>query len=143
MPCEAALTLMQVRGADAGAALARALQLFEGIGAQALAKRTRALATELGVVAALPHCRRGHYGSARKHPLGLTRRELQVLALLQGGGGNVDIAERLSRSPRTVEHHIANIYAKLGVSNRVGLLLRLHDEPWLMHDHSGATKPEK
>jgi DNA-binding NarL/FixJ family response regulator len=33
-----------------------------------------------------------------------------------------------------VEHHVAGVYAKLGVGSRVELLLRLHDEPWLLQE---------
>jgi len=48
----------------------------------------------------------------------LTRRELEVLALLVKGFSNPDIAERLVVSRATVKVHISNILAKLGVSNR-------------------------
>lgn len=139
VPCEAALALLQVRGAGAGAALARAWRVLAPLDAQALLARVRGLADELGVADALPHARRGRYSVARKHPLGLTRREQQVLALLSAGYGNQDIAQRLSRSPRTVEHHVAGIYTKLGVSSRVQLLLRLQDEPWLRPERPGRA----
>jgi DNA-binding CsgD family transcriptional regulator/tetratricopeptide (TPR) repeat protein len=143
MPCEAALALLQVRNEGVGAAFARALRLLEPIDAQGLVKQVRHLAHELGVEAALPRRRRGHYSVARRHPLGLTRRELQVLELLHAGQGNHDIAQRLSRSPRTVEHHIAGIYAKLGVSTRIELLLRMHYEPWLLQENPLLVVREK
>lgn len=144
MPCEAALALLQVRGAGAGAALAQALRLLEPIDAQALITRLRGLARELGVQAALPRRRYGPYRAARAHPLGLTRRELQVLRLLADGHGNRDIALRLSRSPRTIEHHIASVYAKLGVNGRIELLLRLQSEPWVLAATAAtAAPPEK
>jgi DNA-binding NarL/FixJ family response regulator len=57
---------------------------------------------------------------------------MQVLELLGAGHGNQAIARQLSRSPRTVEHHIASVYAKLGLGNRIDLLLKLRDEPWLL-----------
>ncbi|EQD80484.1 protein containing Transcription regulator LuxR, partial [mine drainage metagenome] len=82
--------------------------------------------------------------AARAHPLGLTRRELQVLRLLADGHGNRDIALRLSRSPRTIEHHIASVYTKLGVNGRIELLLRLHSEPWVLTAATAtAAPPEK
>lgn len=143
MPCEAALALLQVRGEGAGAAFNRAVRLLEPLHAQGLVKRTRYLAHQLGVEAALPRQRRGHYGVARRHPLGLTRRELQVLELLLAGHSNQDVAQQLSRSPRTVEHHIAGIYAKLGVSSRIELLLRMHYEPWLLHEKPLVVVREK
>jgi DNA-binding CsgD family transcriptional regulator/tetratricopeptide (TPR) repeat protein len=132
-PCEAALALLQVRDAGAGAAFTQALRLLDPLDAQGLLVRMRGLALELGVDAALPGRRRGRYSVARTNALGLTRRELQVLELLHAGQGTPGIAQRLSRSPRTVEHHVAGIYVKLGVNNRVELLLRLHHEPWLLH----------
>jgi predicted ATPase/DNA-binding NarL/FixJ family response regulator len=51
-------------------------------------------------------------------PGGLSRRELEVLRLLAGGRASADIANELFISTRTAEHHIQNIYTKIGVSNR-------------------------
>jgi pimeloyl-ACP methyl ester carboxylesterase/DNA-binding CsgD family transcriptional regulator len=47
-----------------------------------------------------------------------TGRELEVLGLVADGVDNEAIAERLSLSVRTVERHLSNVYAKLGVSGR-------------------------
>jgi DNA-binding NarL/FixJ family response regulator len=47
-------------------------------------------------------------------------RELDVLELVAAGLGNEAIAERLSISARTVERHLSNVYAKLGVSGKAG-----------------------
>ncbi len=58
---------------------------------------------------------------------GLTSRELQVLALLVDGLSNREIADRLAISRATASVHVSNIFAKLGVANRVeatGLALR-------------------
>jgi pimeloyl-ACP methyl ester carboxylesterase/DNA-binding CsgD family transcriptional regulator len=49
---------------------------------------------------------------------GLTDREREVLALAARGKCNDDIAEELTLSVRTVERHLHNVYAKLGVSGR-------------------------
>ncbi|GAC1405137.1 MAG: hypothetical protein NVSMB49_24240 [Ktedonobacteraceae bacterium] len=49
---------------------------------------------------------------------GLTSRELDVLRLLAMGNTDAQIAERLVISPRTVNGHLASIYAKIGVSSR-------------------------
>jgi len=52
---------------------------------------------------------------------GLTRRELEVLALIGHGMSARDIARVLYRSPRTVERHVEGLREKLGNSNRVQL----------------------
>jgi two-component system, NarL family, response regulator LiaR len=49
----------------------------------------------------------------------LTERERDVLRLMVDGLNNNEIAERLVVSPSTVKFHIANIFTKLGVDNRV------------------------
>jgi ATP/maltotriose-dependent transcriptional regulator MalT len=49
---------------------------------------------------------------------GLSRRELQVLRLVASGETNKAIAAALVLSERTVDRHVSNIYAKLGVSSR-------------------------
>jgi DNA-binding NarL/FixJ family response regulator len=50
--------------------------------------------------------------------LGLTSREVEVLSWLSKGKTNRDIALILELSPRTVDKHLEQIYAKLGVENR-------------------------
>jgi DNA-binding NarL/FixJ family response regulator len=48
----------------------------------------------------------------------LSWRELEVLALLVEGKENIEIAQALSISPQTVEHHISRILGMLHVPNR-------------------------
>ena len=55
--------------------------------------------------------------------LGLTRREIQVIGALVDGQTNKDIAATFGISEYTVKHHLTNIYDKLGVYNRVELVL--------------------
>ena len=52
----------------------------------------------------------------------LTAREREVLALLVEGLSNQQIAVRLFLSKRTVEHHVGNIFTKLGVATRAEAL---------------------
>ena len=61
---------------------------------------------------------RGRRATTKAHPQGLTRREAEVAELLAQGLSNAAIAERLVLSPRTVEHHVASVMAKLDVSSR-------------------------
>lgn len=49
---------------------------------------------------------------------GLTPRELEVVRVVAAGASNKEIARRLSISERTVERHVSNILAKLGLSSR-------------------------
>ncbi|MBW3664704.1 MAG: alpha/beta fold hydrolase [Actinobacteria bacterium] len=51
----------------------------------------------------------------------LTRRELEVARLAADGLQAAEIAERLSIGERTVETHLANVYAKLGLSSKLEL----------------------
>lgn len=59
----------------------------------------------------------------RMLPAGLTEREVEVLRLLAAGCSNPAIADRLVISRRTAEHHVQNLYAKIGVSTRPGATL--------------------
>ncbi len=52
------------------------------------------------------------------YPAGLTAREMEVLRLVAGGLTDVQVAEKLILSPRTVHAHISSIYSKLGVTSR-------------------------
>lgn len=53
----------------------------------------------------------------------LTDRERQVITLIAEGLKNRQIAERLFISPTTVTHHLSSIYSKLGVSDRLELVI--------------------
>jgi DNA-binding CsgD family transcriptional regulator len=48
----------------------------------------------------------------------LTKREAEVLKLLGAGLSNVEIGDRLYITRKTVEHHVGNLLAKLGLRNR-------------------------
>lgn len=62
-------------------------------------------------------------GRLTNRPAGLSEREVEVLRLLAGGRSNADIARELVISPRTAEHHVQHIYAKIGVSTRAAAAL--------------------
>ena len=61
---------------------------------------------------------RGPRPATRANPAGLTPREMEVLTLLAEGLRNAEIADRLYLTPKTVGHHLAAIFAKLGVETR-------------------------
>jgi DNA-binding CsgD family transcriptional regulator/tetratricopeptide (TPR) repeat protein len=102
--------------------LREAITRFEALGAEAAARRTRQRMRELGH-RGVPT---GARASTRQHPLGLTRREDEVLALLCDGLTNEEIAERLVLSTRTVDHHVSAVLAKLDVSSRGAAAAQAH-----------------
>ena len=95
-----------------------ALAIFERLGARPAADAARQRLHDAGV-RGLP---RGPRDSTRERPFGLTIRELQVLLLLCAGLRNAEIAARLHRSVRTVDHHLAAVFAKLGVDSRIAAI---------------------
>jgi two-component system nitrate/nitrite response regulator NarL len=60
---------------------------------------------------------------AERKTFGLTPRERQVIDRVVAGYTNKDIAKEFSISEQTVKHHLTNIFDKLGVSNRLELVL--------------------
>ena len=100
-----------------------ALQIFEGLRAKPIIEKLKQQMRAAGV-RGIP---RGPRPSTRENAFGLTGRELEVLACLVAGTANTAIAKQLSLSRRTVEHHIASIFQKIGVQSRgeaVALALR-------------------
>lgn len=59
----------------------------------------------------------------QRRNFGLSRREIEVVAAIAAGYANREIAHKLSLSEQTVKHHITNIFDKVGVSNRMELVL--------------------
>lgn len=93
--------------------LAEAIDIARRLGAGPLEQCVTRRMRELGMP--VPH---GPRQTTLANPAGLTSRQLEVLALLSQGLTNAEIAERLFVSPRTAEHHVEAILAKLGVSGR-------------------------
>lgn len=89
--------------------LRRALDLAHRTGATAVAERARAELRAAG-------------GRLRREratgPGALTPREREIASLAAAGLGNVEIAERLFITRKTVEGHLRAIFRKLGVSRR-------------------------
>ena len=79
----------------------------------------------------------------RQHPLGLTRREDEVLALLCEGLTNEEIAERLVLSTRTVDHHVSAVLAKLGVASRGAAAAQARRLGLVPAAHLGSWAPRR
>jgi DNA-binding CsgD family transcriptional regulator len=129
MPYAAAIVSLQSDDPDM---LGQAVHDLQAMGADAGAAYARRRASELGATRRLPRPRRGNYKAAREHPLGLTRREQDVLRLIVKGCSNREISEALGRSPRTVEHHVSAVLSKLNAQNRMAVMLRVQNDPWLL-----------
>jgi DNA-binding CsgD family transcriptional regulator/tetratricopeptide (TPR) repeat protein len=110
-PYEAALAM---HDASDHAALRQALQAFTDLGAAAAAQLTRHKMRRLGL-RAIPA---GPRTATQADPLGLTRREREVLELICAGHSNAEIAAKLVLSTRTVDHHVSAVLAKLGTPSR-------------------------
>jgi DNA-binding CsgD family transcriptional regulator len=95
----------------------RAIATFDALGATPALGQAIQRLRALGVRDA-PAMKRGPRASTRANPAGLTRREVEVLALMAEGLRNAEIAERLYLTPKTVRHHVSSILGKLGVETR-------------------------
>jgi DNA-binding CsgD family transcriptional regulator len=110
-PYEAALALV---GCGQEGLLKRALEELQSLEARPAAAIVSRQLRQLGTLS-LP---RGPRPATRQNQFGLTRRELDVLALVNDGMQNREIADQLVVSVRTVDHHVEAIIRKLGVRSR-------------------------
>ncbi|HEY8322972.1 MAG TPA: AAA family ATPase [Ktedonobacterales bacterium] len=130
---QAAARLWEQRGCSYEAALARAeandeaalrdaLATLQRLGAQTTARIVTRKLRRLGAHD-LP---RGPRASTQASDALLTAREREVLALICQGLRNADIASRLYLAPKTVEHHISAILAKLQARSRAEAVAVAH-----------------
>jgi DNA-binding CsgD family transcriptional regulator len=107
------------RRGEARSHLRSALATFERIGAAPWAERAGAELRATGETA------------RKRDPSTLTQltpQELQIVRLVGEGGTNREIGAQLFLSRRTVDYHLRNVFAKLGVSSRTELIrLQLAD----------------
>ncbi|MFO0991849.1 MAG: AAA family ATPase [Hyphomicrobiales bacterium] len=109
-PYEEALAL-----ANGGrAAQVRALEILARLGAAPAAALIRSNVRAKGG-RSIP---RGPRSTTKADPLGLTRRQAEILRLVAEKLSNKEVAKRLKISPKTVDHHVCAVLAKLNVSTR-------------------------
>ena len=75
------------------------------------------------LIHALRRMKPSHRVSEAPRNFGLSSREMEVIALIVAGYTNKDLARELGISENTAKHHLTNIFDKLGVSNRLELVL--------------------
>jgi ATP/maltotriose-dependent transcriptional regulator MalT len=110
MPYEQALALAE--GPED--AQRNALAILDKLGACPLAAIVRRRLRERGA-RGVP---RGPNDTTRANPAGLTAREIEVLTLLAHGISNAQLAHKLHRSTKTIDHHVSAILEKLGARSR-------------------------
>ncbi|MFD0431688.1 helix-turn-helix transcriptional regulator [Streptomyces zhihengii] len=96
---------------EARGRLRDALCAFERCGARVWADQTRAELRATG----------GATGGSAGPLERLTPQQLRIARCVADGATNREVALRLSVSPRTVDHHLRNVFAALGVRSRVEL----------------------
>ena len=102
------------RRVDARTHLRSALEVFEGLRARPWADRAAAELRASGETVR----KRSEVGG----DLSLTPQERQVAQLVRRGLSNKDVAAQLFVSPRTVDFHLRNVFAKTGVTSRAELI---------------------
>jgi len=117
--CEEAAALLAAAGDATGAraALTEAVRAYTGLGAGWDVRRADARLRRYGV-------RRGPRVVRRRPTAGwdaLTPTELRVAGLVALGRSNPEIAAEMLLSRRTVQTHVSNILAKLGLVSRVDI----------------------
>lgn len=115
-------------GEGTGPAVTKALAILRRLGARQAYDQVLSRAKARGVAVDQPATPRA---STLDNPAGLTKRQMDVLALINDGLSNSEIGERLFISPKTVDHHVSAILGKLEVSSRAEAAAVARDAGWL------------
>ena len=112
-------------GAGGTSRLGDAIAVFESVGATALVDEALRAVPEEPTGPA----RRRSASAAKVGWDAVTATERRVLALVGQGLSNAEVAAALVVSRRTVESHLAHVYAKVGISSRIALVRYLAHHP--------------
>ncbi|GAA1867732.1 AAA family ATPase [Asanoa iriomotensis] len=82
---------------------------------------------------------RGPRRETAGHPAGLTPRQAEVLGLIADGLSNADIALRLRLAPKTVDHHVSAVLARLDVTSRGQAAARARKLGISPHSRNGSA----
>lgn len=102
------------RRAEARDRLHSALEAFESFGVPHCAAQARAELRALGTPVPAP--------TATDPAALLTAQQLTVARMAAEGATNREIADRLALSPRTIDHHLRGVFARLGIRSRIELV---------------------
>ncbi|MEU5591413.1 helix-turn-helix transcriptional regulator [Streptomyces sp. NPDC020298] len=116
-----ALRRLRRRG-EARDRLHSALEAFESFGAPHCAARARAELRALGTP--LPPPPTAQTGPTAR----LTPQQLVIARMAAEGATNREIADRLALSPRTIDHHLRGVFARLDIRSRIELVRLLGDD---------------
>ncbi len=118
-----------------GPARLAALAIFDRLGAAPAAAALRRRMRGEGMTR-IP---RGPRATTRQNPFGLTAREMQILGCVASGLSNGRIGARLHLSPKTVDHHVSSVLAKLGAGTRGEAARLAHERHLLVQDGEGPA----
>ncbi|HEX9252840.1 MAG TPA: AAA family ATPase [Ignavibacteriaceae bacterium] len=96
-------------------AMKKSIEMLEKLGASATVQLIKQKMRESGI-RSIP---KGPRKTTRDNFAGLTSRQLEVLKLLAHGMSNLEIANNLFISAKTVDHHISAIFSKLNIHSRI------------------------
>jgi len=103
-------------------AMKKSIEIFEKLGASATVQLIKQKMRESGI-RSIP---KGPRQTTRENFAGLTARQLEVLKLVASGMSNIQIADNLYISSKTVDHHISAIFSKLNIHSRIEAAVFLH-----------------
>jgi DNA-binding NarL/FixJ family response regulator len=93
----------------------KSIEIFEKLGASATVQLIKQNMRNSGIKS-IP---KGPRQSTKENFGGLTTRQLEVLKLVANGMSNLQIADNLYISAKTVDHHISAIFSKLNLHSRI------------------------